>query len=572
MYLYILLHHIYTIYIFSSSNRSGTVSYKEDADYSDIEISLPQGQHKGDLWVEESKAFSEVYDKDGRPLNPDVLRDRMRNRAPPIPYIYVDAHILSTPAIADIDGDGREELVVAVSYFYDPAVYAANTGRTQILLGPNGDPSKYVASGVIVFDLSTRSMKWSQHLDLSTSATRYKAMIYGSPTLADVNNDGKLEVIVGTSMGFLYVLNAMTGNVLDGWPLQMGDIQGQVAVADINDDGVLELLAGDARGSVVALRPDGTELWERHISTGIGGGITLGDVDGDGVLEAVFGTFDGRIYVLDGRSGADKDGFPFRTYGRIVTPITLTKLDDPKSKGMQMAVVSHDGFLYVIDGISACADTLDLGEPSYSMVLVEDVAHSGNLDLLVATAGGHLYAIRTAAKYQPLKVWPAQTPGTSSAGFVSRWDWEGIYATATSRVPRDVRGESVAIRLTIVDKRPLPAGKSQHGPYKVSVSLQGVGVKEMNRGDAPVIGMSQLINKTGSFSMEVPCPKTRTSATIKITMKDEAGTVFTDEFALSFHIHFYRLLKWLLVGPFAFTVLAALLVHGASIAREELPS
>ena len=39
------------------------------------------------------------------------------------PFVYIDAHILATPAIADIDGDGTEELVVAVSYFYDRQYY-----------------------------------------------------------------------------------------------------------------------------------------------------------------------------------------------------------------------------------------------------------------------------------------------------------------------------------------------------------------------------------------------------------------------------------------------------------------
>lgn len=34
-------------------------------------------------------------------------------------YVYVDPHVLCTPNIADIDGDGHEEIVVAVSYFFD---------------------------------------------------------------------------------------------------------------------------------------------------------------------------------------------------------------------------------------------------------------------------------------------------------------------------------------------------------------------------------------------------------------------------------------------------------------------
>ena len=33
--------------------------------------------------------------------------------------MYIDSHVLSTPALADIDADGHEELVVPVSYFFD---------------------------------------------------------------------------------------------------------------------------------------------------------------------------------------------------------------------------------------------------------------------------------------------------------------------------------------------------------------------------------------------------------------------------------------------------------------------
>lgn len=38
-------------------------------------------------------------------------------------FVQLDAHIMVTPAIADIDGDGQEEIVVAASYFFDPEYY-----------------------------------------------------------------------------------------------------------------------------------------------------------------------------------------------------------------------------------------------------------------------------------------------------------------------------------------------------------------------------------------------------------------------------------------------------------------
>ncbi len=40
-------------------------------------------------------------------------------------FVLIDAHILTTPTIGDIDDDGHEELVVAVSYFFDREYYEA---------------------------------------------------------------------------------------------------------------------------------------------------------------------------------------------------------------------------------------------------------------------------------------------------------------------------------------------------------------------------------------------------------------------------------------------------------------
>ncbi len=67
-------------------------------------------------------------------------------------------------------------------------------------LGPITGIGNYVASGVVVFDLHRRTVKWSQHLDLSTDGVTFKAYAYSSPTLADIDADGKMEVILGTSV------------------------------------------------------------------------------------------------------------------------------------------------------------------------------------------------------------------------------------------------------------------------------------------------------------------------------------------------------------------------------------
>jgi hypothetical protein len=495
--------------------------------------------------------------------------------APPRAHVDVDPHIMATPALGDLDGAGRPELVLSVSYFFDPGAYAADSRRAAAAVGLGGDVGDYVASGVVVYDLRSRVVRWSQHLDLSTARTRFQARALASPVLADIDGDGRLEVIVGTSMGFLYVLSGATGEALPGWPVQLGEITGAAAVGDLDGDGKLEIVAADARGSVAALRADGSELWERHLGGAAPAGATLADVDGDGRLEIVLGLADGRVHVLDGRSGADKLASPFRTFGRIFAPVLPVRLHGKRGPpGLHLAAAAADGYLYVIDPAAGCAGALDLGEASYAMVLADDLGGAGRLDLLATTVGGNVYAVATGARFHPAKAWPAQAPGAGAAGCTARWRWEGVWADAASRTPRDVRGAAVAVRFEVLDRRPLsdlPGVK--RGPYKISVTLVGVGAKEMGAGDAPVIGMADVVNKTGIYTLEVPTPRTRTAATLRVEMVDESGAVFSDEFALSFHVHFYRLLKWLSAAPLVLCAAAALaLGGGAGGALRELPS
>jgi hypothetical protein len=90
-----------------------------------------------------------------------------------------------------------------------------------------------------------------------------------------------MQVILATSLGFIYALDA-SGQVKDGWPVTMAEVQGQVAVGDVNDDGQLELVATDNRYNVAVFNWKGKEVWERRISGFSAQGAVLGDIDGDG--------------------------------------------------------------------------------------------------------------------------------------------------------------------------------------------------------------------------------------------------------------------------------------------------
>ena len=69
------------------------------------------------------------------------------------------------------------------------------------------DIGKYVAGAIVVINLDTKQVKWTAELDLSTDTGDFRAYIYSSPTVAELDGDGYMDILVGTSFGLFYVLD-----------------------------------------------------------------------------------------------------------------------------------------------------------------------------------------------------------------------------------------------------------------------------------------------------------------------------------------------------------------------------
>ncbi|KAL9263582.1 DEFECTIVE IN EXINE FORMATION 1-like protein [Drosera capensis] len=454
-------------------------------------------------------------------------------------YVDIDSHILCTPVIADIDDDGVPEMVIAVSYFFDREYYD-NPEHSKEL--GDIDIGKYVASSIVVFNLDTKQVKWTAPLDISTDSGAFRAYIYSSPTVADLDNDGKLDILVGTSFGLFYAIDHQ-GKVRKNFPLEMAEIQASVIAADINDDGKIELVTADVHGNVAAWTTQGKEIWETHVKSLVPQGPTVGDVDGDGHTDVVVSTLSGNIYVLSGKDGSIVRPYPYRTHGRVMSSVLLVDMSKhgEKKKGLALVITSFDGYLYLIDGPSSCADVVDIGETSYSMVLADNVDGGDDLDLIVSTLNGNVFCFSTPSEHHPLKAWRSTNQGRNHVA--NRHNREGIFVLPSYRNFRDEEGKNFWIEVEIVDKHRYPSGSQ--GPYNVTTTLL---VPGNYMGDRR-IKQSQLFDRPGKYRIKLPTVGVRTTGTVLVEMVDAIGLHFSDEFSLTFHMNYYKLLKWLVVLP-----------------------
>jgi len=163
-------------------------------------------------------------------------------------YLPIVGYVDTSPAVADVDADGVQDIVLAT------------TGGRVLVLDANG------------------RMKWS---------TDANQTISNPPTLAGT----PLRIYVISNPGAVVCLDAKTGvkmwryNMADGFPWGMTAL----AAADIDGDGQAEIIAADKGGHLVCLGEDGAPIWTKNTKVSFNTAPALADLDGDGKSEILLG-------------------------------------------------------------------------------------------------------------------------------------------------------------------------------------------------------------------------------------------------------------------------------------------
>ena len=180
----------------------------------------------------------------------------------------------SSPAVADLDGDGTMEVIGAA---YTLFVLNGEDGTLQWSVNPAGSR---VWPGVVVADVDedgdleivtaagggyvhlfdhTGVTVWSQH----PANNEFRSL-----AVADLEGDGNMEIVVGQAR--LDKVNTWvlerTGSIRPGWPQLSGEgsaaglYNDNIGLGDLDGDGLLELVIPSDTITISAYEPDGSHL------------------------------------------------------------------------------------------------------------------------------------------------------------------------------------------------------------------------------------------------------------------------------------------------------------------------
>ncbi len=325
----------------------------------------------------------------------------------------------SSAAIFDVNNDGTKEVFLAADdgYLYGwysngtliagwpagPGAYGSpviadinNDGKVEFLVSGGGkDNTEGSTDGILeAFYLNgSRVIGWPVKLGNFVTST---------PAIADLDNDGTVEIIVGIFSGWPSDLSGEVtvlrpdGSVFPGWPqITMKPIHTtSPAVGDVDGDGDLEIFCG-TDGGVYAWHHTGKKIsgWPRKTDLTLESSLVVADINKDGQAEVIFGDWDGKVHILT-MNGDDLPGWP------KTTPDWGAGGPDHVFASPALADIDNDGFLEIFIGAGSyiCGwhhngtqvagwpvYTGDDGAGIHSSAAIGDVDGDGELEIVCAS-------------------------------------------------------------------------------------------------------------------------------------------------------------------------------------------
>lgn len=339
-----------------------------------------------------------------------LLSISLSAQQPQIKWWY-DVHDSSfgNSAMADIDFDGKLEIVFSC-YRSDSTIYALNAEDGSLLWKYNTGGCNDVApiiydvdmDGTLEVILPSSCVPKTFCFDGPTGNVEWVTTLHGSdspPTIADIDNDGKPEILHGNFSGWVTCLNGEDGSI--AWDFQADQncwIQTAPAILDVDNDGQLDFVVANwsfgTNHKIFCFRGDNHALlWESDLPDDVMyHGAAFADIDGDGFMELAIGTYDGTLLVLNAEDGSLKWDYAVSNPLYAGGAVSIADLNND----LHYEIVYFDYYhLEVLDsqGNLFWEYTIPSYGQSFRGAAISDVNNDDTLDVVFGTSKGDVIAL-----------------------------------------------------------------------------------------------------------------------------------------------------------------------------------
>lgn len=325
-----------------------------------------------------------------------------------------------SPMLADLTGDSHADIVVATA-----------TGK---IFAWQDSSHKVIANADSV------NISQPNGLNVRLPAALFAEVgdsLFNAPALADLNGDGRAEVIAGNRDGLLLVWQAADEN-LDGRAdiLWLANFSGPIRTNVVIRPETKRIFYTGGDDQLFAVTPQGALLWQRTLRTrarGISlmdannllvtlrdgfaifsddgneiattpagngqlhdltGAAAIADIENDNALEVIVRDHSGRLSVMDSEYN-DKPGFPISIPTRDAGATAIGDIDGDRRKEI-VFVSANKIYAYHFNGVLADNFPQPLGPESSSphaiSPIIADVDNDGVQDVIAAGPSGNVYA------------------------------------------------------------------------------------------------------------------------------------------------------------------------------------
>ncbi|MEO0070030.1 MAG: VCBS repeat-containing protein, partial [candidate division WOR-3 bacterium] len=443
-------------------------------------------------------------------------------------------------ALADFDSDGRMEIIMPSTagqlhvWRYDGTYY---TGWPKTFAGM-GQYAAAVADidrdGNYEVAICTRGMSsggavyvYKEDGTLK-SGWPFTGLVNGnfsdSPTLADVDGDDTLEIIVGERDwpgGHLHVLRHNGTQQPGAWPCSLDHVPALgAAVGDINLDGQKEIVYA-SYNSLYVFKPNGTILPGWPVTNPQGGAFSyqspaLADVDGDDTLEIIIALHrEGQGTYVFRHDGTILSGWPYSFSRWTYCPPTVADLyQDNDLKiicGLSGIVGGAAAVLYGFDDDGSVLNGFPIiqpnGDAAEGNITVADIDGDGDMEIIFTSnlmssdTLGYLFAVHHDGS--PVSGWPLRPYGWTYLNGATVADVDGDDTLDIVVVSYD-NGTTMAVTVYETDV-PYSRERWQWPTYQFDMARTGLyqwavtGATERHSKNAGILQITPNVLRAGGF-------------------------------------------------------------------------